>query len=166
MESQNIDKMRAGVDARFSIKMRQWRGLMRPLSIYEQNVIVAEVTQDLQQKPKAQQNGMMENSLLSIKILARASTSDVDKTDFMLTELELQKLTAKEIEFLYAEYVAACDRMNPRIEELSKAEIDVLIDECKKKEAGLPSALTELSFWQLWNVARSSLTPDERPPAK
>jgi hypothetical protein len=141
--------------------MRGWQGLLRPLSIYEQNVVIAEVSQKLTELPKPQQNAMMENSLLCIKTLVKASTSDVDKTDFTLTEMELQRLSAVEIEFLHAEYVSACQKLNPRLEMLTKSDVDALVNECKKKGESLDSQLMELSFWQCWNIARQyCLTPD------
>lgn len=162
----NIDKMRMGIAARFPLVMRSFVGTFRPLSIYETNVVAAEVMAELQTKPKTQQNAMMENSLLSIKILEKASTSDIDKTDYQVSALELQRLSAPEIEFLYAEYVSAVDKMNPRLEVLTKEQIDDLVLECKKKEDGLDLALAQLSFWQVWNIARAYLTPSEQPTDK
>lgn len=162
----NLDKMRLGVASRFPLQMRGFTATFRPLSIYETNVVAAEVVAELAQKPKSQQNPIMENSLLSIKIIEKASTSDIDKTDPQISAMELQRLSPKEVEFLYAEYVSACDKLNPRIESMTQEQIDVLVEECKKKEDGLDSALAELSFWQVWNIARSCLTSGERPQDK
>ncbi len=162
----NLDKMRQGVDTRFPLKMRGFQCLFRPLSIYETNVVAAEVVQEMSQKPKSQQNAIMENSLLSIKILEKASSSDIDKTDYAITSMELQRLSPKEIEFLYAEYVSVTEKVNPRLDKLSREQIKELIEDAKKKEGGLESALMTLSFWEVWNIALSCLTPDEQPTGK
>lgn len=160
MQSSNLDKMRAGVDARFPIILRGFSCLFRPLSMYETNIVAAEVLAEIQTKPKQQQNSMMENSLISIKTLERASTPDVEGGAPQVSGMELQKLSPQEIEFLFNEYVAGCEKLNPRLEEMNKKDIDALIDECKKKDEGLSSALMRLSFWQVWNIAHSLLTQD------
>jgi hypothetical protein len=163
----NLEKMRQGVDQRFLVRMRGFSMLVRPLSIYEQNLVASEVLADLERKPKSQQNNMMETSLLAIKSLAKASTSDIDKTDPQVGEIELQRLTAQEIEFLWAEYVSACEKLNPRLEVMTPKEVNDLVEECKKKEDGVELALAKLSFWQVWNIARHlSTTPGERPQDK
>lgn len=162
----NLDKMRQGTAQRFPITLRGYSGTFRPLSIFETNVVAAEVVAELKQKPISQQNQIMESSLLSIKILEKATTSDIGKTDPTLTAMELQRLSPKEIEFLYAEYVSACDKLDPRIETLTEEQLTALIADCKKKEDGLDSALATLSFWQVWNIARYCLTRDEQPTDK
>jgi hypothetical protein len=163
INSDNLEKMRLGINMRFPLQMRGFNCLFRPLSIYETNLVAAETLSELRSKNKDMQNNIMENSILSIKILEKASTSDVDKTDPLVSAMELQRLTPKEIEFLYAEYVTACDKLNPRIETISADDLQALIFDCKKKQDGLELALGELSFWQVWNIALYCLTQSERP---
>jgi hypothetical protein len=162
----NIDRMRQGTAQRFPVNMRGYNGTFRPLSIYETNVVASETIAEMASKPKSQQNDLMENSILSMKILEKATTSDVNKTDPQLTFMELQQLSPKEIEFLYGEYVAACEKLDPKLEKMDPKEVQVLVEEAKKKEAGLGSALMTYSFSQVWNIALYLLTRDEQPPAK
>lgn len=158
-----VEHMRMGTNSRFPIKLRSKKTiLLRPLSIYEQNKVVTDSMEEQQSKPSLQQHSMMENTVLMLKTLELASTSDYGKTDFVLSTSEMQKLSAQELQYLWAEYVSACDKLNPRLEKMSKEDMQDLISECKKKEESWESALMNLSFWELWNMAlHQSSTPSE-----
>lgn len=155
---EQIDAMRLGTDYRLEIKVRGFTMMVRPLAITESLEVAAKVQDELGALPENAQNRMTEHYLIARETLKIASTSDVGKSDFRITDLMMSKMTNDEIHFMFKQYVAACDRVNPALEMMREDEVISLVEEIKKKEAlELDSALTELSFSQLASLARHFL---------
>lgn len=157
---EEIRAMRDGVDYRLEIKVRKFSLFMRPLTLDESTEIAAEVIKQMKGIPESLRNSLTENVILCKETLKKASTSDVGKKDFGLTDLVLGKMTTDEVQFLHKQYLAVCDRVNPQFEEIPLERVAQMVDAIKKKEYHP----TELSFMELAAVCRA-LTREESPPA-
>lgn len=157
---EQIDAMRMGVDYRLEIKVRGFKMMVRPLAISETLQVASSVQDELAKLPANAQNRLTEHFILAKETLKIASTSDVGKNDPRITDLMMMNMTNDEIHFLFKQYVAVCDKVNPALEMLGPEEINCLVDDLKKnsspEELGLQ--LIELSFSQLLSLAHSFLT--------
>jgi hypothetical protein len=145
-----LEAMRMGVNARFPVKLRSFEVALRPLTIAETVQIAGEVGEELARKPNITRNAITEHVIFSIKTLALASTSAPNKGDQKLTEYVLQSLTPDELHYLFKEYCAGNDKLNPSLEKLSVEKLNELVAFSKKN----PSALIELSFLELVNLCQ------------
>jgi hypothetical protein len=159
---EQIDAMRLGVDYRMEIKVRGFTMMVRPLAISETLQVASTVQDELNKLPESARNRMTEHFILAKETLKIASTSDVGKNDWRITDLMMSKMTNDELHYLFKQYVAATDKVNPALEVLPPEEVQGIVNELKKNnsEADLASALTELSFSQLVSLARHYLTKD------
>jgi hypothetical protein len=148
-----LDQMRMGTQARFTIKMRKFEISLRPLTVFEFVSITGEVNEELSRRPEIARNAITEHVIFSIKMLEKASTSSAAKNDPKLTAAVLQDLSPDELAFLFKEYNAAVDRVNPSMETISLERINELLELAKKNDA----TLIELSFSELVNVCRHLL---------
>lgn len=157
---EQIDAMRMGVDYRLEIKVRGFTMMVRPLAISETLQVAATVQDELSKLPESARNRMSEHFILAKETLKIASTSDVGKNDPRITDLMMTHMTNDELHFLFKQYVAATDKVNPAMETLTPEEVEAIVEELKKNssDADLVSALTELSFSQLVSLARFYLT--------
>lgn len=152
-----LDAMRAGIEYRQPIRVRKWTVQLRPLSILETNEIAQEVQDELEEMKPNQRTRMAEHTLLAKKTLVRASTPDPERNSPTITELVLDKFTNDEIHYVYKQYSAIEDKVNPALEELSKESLELLVERVKKS----PSELIELSFLELVNLSRHLLTRND-----
>jgi hypothetical protein len=155
-----LEAMRAGVDFKFRVNLRKYQLTLRPLSTVEYTNMISDVMEKLQNIPEHLRSRLTENLLIAKETLKIASTPDVGSTVVGITDYILNLMTSDEIQYLYSEYVAVVDRVNPSLEEMSKEDVDRLVEDLKKKsvqEKELGLQLTELSHWQLINVARRLL---------
>lgn len=152
-----LEAMRMGVNYRQPIVVRNFKCLMRPLTIAETRIIAGEVATDMNSLPLDERNALTENSQIAKKTLQVASTSDVGATDYRLTDHMMERLTPEELEFLFKQYAAVTARCNPSLELLSQADMIKLVDAVKKKEV----PLIDLSFLQLLSIAHYYSTKDD-----
>jgi hypothetical protein len=152
-----LEAMRLGVNYRQPIVVRNFKCLMRPLTIAETRTITEEVTVELNSLSLDQRNPLTENTQIAKKTLQLASTSDVGATDYKLTDYIMERMTPEEIEYLFKQYSAVTARCNPSLELLSEADMLRLVEIVKKKEV----ALIDLSFLQLLSIAHYFTTKDD-----
>ena len=150
-----LEQMRAGVAYRFTVRLRKFEMKLRPLTVQELIQVSTETMNELQNKPELGRVAVSESTLFAIKTLELASTSAPGKTDYALPAYTLQQLSADELMFLYKEWLANNDRVNPSLEKLSREKLDELVQLAKKN----PFALIELSFWEATNLCHHLLKP-------
>lgn len=148
-----LAQMRAGVSQYHQIKLRSASVRVRPLSVSEVLECTAEAQLRIEQSPKNAQNRISEELILCKIKLERASTSDIGKTDPMMTEYILDRMTVHEILALFHAYNEWLDSIDPDVSEIGMDRLQELAEAVKKN----PSTLTELSRWELLNLARSLL---------
>lgn len=155
-----IDAMRMGVNYRLPLKIRGFQMTVRPLAIQETLQVAATVQDELSKLPSNAQNRLSEHFILAKETLKLASTSDVGRNDPRITDLILTQMTNDELHYLFKQYVAACDRVNPALEMLTPSDIQTLVDDLKKNKdkTDLELALIELSFSDLVSLAHYFLT--------
>lgn len=151
--------MRLGTEYRLEIKIRGFSIRVRPLSITESMQVASEVMDDFNRLPPSAKNSLSENTILAKKTLITASTSGPGANDPTITDLVLSQMTNDELHFLFKQYVAACDRVNPALELMSAEDVKLLADEIKKNSGEeLDLQLIELSFLELASMAHYFLT--------
>lgn len=155
-EMPDIEAMRLGVDYRFPITCRSFTVYVRPLTHQEMVKAAQEVGAEMARMPKSAQTPITEHSLLSKYILSKATTSDVGKTDYELTEPILDRMTPEELTHLFKQYVGNTDRCNPSLDAMSIEEVKELVEMVKKN----PQQAIGCSFFQLVNMVRYLLTND------
>lgn len=154
-----LDAMRMGVDYRMQLKSRDFTLMVRPLALSEMLKVYATVQDKLKTLPDTYKNQLTEHTVLAQETLKIASTSRVNGTDYVISDMMMQAMTPDELHFLYKQYVAACDRVNPSLDLLKEEEILALVDELKKNlTPDLELRLTELSFFQHMSLVRYFLT--------
>lgn len=151
---EQLDAMRMGTDYRFLVKIRGFEMYVRPLSISETIQVTANTQEKLSMLPAQSRNVLTEHTILAKETLKLASTSDVGRDDIKITDLILDRMTNDEVHFLFKQYIAATDRVNPALELMKSEDVNNLVSDLKKnKREDLASALTELSLSQLVSMA-------------
>jgi hypothetical protein len=148
-----LEAMRFGTQARFPVRIRKFEVALRPLTIAEMVSVTAEAAEDIRKQPENSQTAATEHVIFSVKMLEKASTSSPQKNDPKLTGAVLQCLTPDELAYLFKEYTAGLDKLNPSLEKLSLDKINELVALAKKN----PSLLIELSFLEVVNVCHALL---------
>ncbi len=158
---EQIDQMRAGIDYRFPVMVRDFQLMVRPLSIVETVRVAQKVAEAMKGIPDSARNRLTEHTYLAKETLVIASTSDVGVNDQRITDLILDRMTPDELSYLFKQYVQVCDRANPALESMSIQDLKDMVEGLKKKAEEEPEELvlllTELSHFQLLNVATSLL---------
>lgn len=144
---EQIDAMRQGVEYRFPVTLRGFAIMMRPLSMGETLQVASRVVERMQMAPKEQMHRMTEHTFLAGETLVLASTTDVGTNDPRLTELIIQRMTPDELQSMFKQYVAGCDRCNPSLELLKPEEVRAMAAELKKNSPG-PEELASLLIGQ------------------
>lgn len=157
--SQILTAMRNGVDHRFPVVCRKLTVRLRPLSIMEETEIEAETYDLLMKLPENKRTKLMETRLLAVKSLQLASTSSPGQNDFQLTQMELDGLTADELQFLWKQFTLGMAKYNPALEYMPQDEILELAKSLKKN----PSTLIEQSSSVILNLAHLALTLEDKP---
>lgn len=145
-----IDAMRFGVDLRLDVTLRNFSLTVRPLSIMEQMQVAAKVVDKFKMLPPSAQNNLSETMITAKETLIVASTSDVGKEDPKISDYILDRMMPSEVSFLWKQYMAACDKVNPVIEKMPADQLEQLISALKKNTL----ELTELSFQELVNICQ------------
>jgi hypothetical protein len=162
-EFPNLALIRQGIEYRFQIKIGQLVLLMRPLSITEEDRITQDVIDEMKNLPEEKKTSLKQSALLSIKKLETAQTSDVNKKDWKMSQMELSYLTPGELEYIFKNYMAGCDKINPGIETFSRDQVSQWVDALKKSSSDLEMILIESSFHQLAAICRHLLSTSELP---
>jgi len=157
-----LSAMRQGVDYRLEITCRAFKMWVRPLSSYENMLVSQEVADRLLRLPPTHRLPSVEATMRAKITLQTASTSDVGKNDYRLTELEMDRMSSDEIAYLFKQYASACDKVNPSLDTMPREQVEALAEALKKS----PSEAIELSFSDLVNIVRYLLTPDASPTVK
>jgi hypothetical protein len=156
---EQLDAMRMGTDYRFLVKIRGFEMYVRPLSISETIQVTASAQEKMSLLPPQSRNVLTEHTILAKETLKLASTSDVGRDDIRITDLILDRMTNDEVHYLFKQYIAATDRVNPALELMKPDDVNNLVSEIKKnKTEDVVSALTELSFTQLVSLAHHCVT--------
>ncbi len=161
---EQIDAMRQGVDYRFPVKLRGFSILLRPLSVGESIQVASRVKARMELAPPEMVHALTSNTYLAGETLVLASTADVDTNDPRLTELIVQRMTPDELQSLFKQYVAGCDRCNPALETMKVEEVRALADELKKNSPdpeALALQLTALSLLHLVNLTHFLLVQSD-----
>lgn len=156
-----LSQMRAGTDLKFPARLKNATINLRVLSISEMMSIYNEVSSRLVEMPATAQNRISENLILAKCILRTASTEKPGRPaeEAKLSEYLLDQLTDAEILYLYRQWVAHNDKVNPSLEEMPHEELMRLVEEVKKNHL----ELTELSISQLTSLVRYLLNKEESP---
>lgn len=145
-----LEAMRDGVEYKFPVTIRKFTVHLRPLTNMEIIHVAREVVEETRRMENASQ--VEESILTSHKQLEKASTSDPETYDPKLTGVFLAKLTPGELDFLWKQYLAGCDRCNPSMEALNKDVVMQLVEQVKKSP-NVQFALTDRSFLELVNIS-------------
>lgn len=145
-----LEAMRMGVDYHLTVKVRGFTITLRPLAIIEQQQVAATVVEKYNMLPAPAKNRLTENLITAKETLMIASTTDVGTGDPKITDYILDRMTDGEVQFLWKQYMSACDRVNPVLDELPIEKLEELVNEVKKN----PETLLELSFSEVINVCR------------
>ncbi len=149
--------MRQGVSYRFNIRIREYSLAVRPLSTMETIHAAKRAAAKFQALTQEEQTSVTESIIIVSEKLKIASTSDVGAQDEKLTDLLVSQMSPHELDYLWKQYIAGLERVNPSIEEISAEDLEALVEEVKKSPLGLRSALTELSLRQLVAISHRSL---------
>lgn len=153
-----LTALRMGTDYSFTIKVRSLVLKVRPLSIAEHVRIVNEIQAEMSTKPKNEQNGLTESSIMAMKVLELATTPEPgSKIAPAISAYLMSKMTNDEISALYNAYNSGCERLNPGIEDLTKDQLDTLVEAAKKNGS---EVLAELQPRHLVNIIHRLLTLD------
>lgn len=158
-----IEAMRMGVDYSFSVSLRRFTCILRPLANSELLRAYASVHEYVRKIPESRRTKIEEDNALARELLKLAS-ADYGKPFGTVTDTVLDEMTTEEIMFLYSEWQAICDKVNPRLEELPVDVIKEMVEDVKKNTPkDLAYQLTGFSFWQMRSILRYLLTKEELP---
>ena len=147
-------KMRMGVSFRWPIRIRDFQITVRPLTMAETLEVLGNVAAELKRQPDIYRNRIQENALIAKEHLIYASSTQPGANDFRLTHKLLNDMTIDEVLAIHKEYLSVVDKGDPAIEAMPAEELSRLVNALKKTSHEEPdSQLTELSFWQLKQVA-------------
>ena len=150
---QEIEDMRAGVSYSHIISIRKFQLKVRPISNHEQLQVASEVQKKMAVLTMDMRNQLTEHQIVARETLKFASTSDVGKTDWGITDIIMDKMTPDEIQFLFQQYVQVTDRTNPKLEKMTNEQLEELVVALKKTPADrLDLELIEVDFWQTLNL--------------
>lgn len=142
-----LDLMRQGVDYSFEIACRQFKVRVRPLTCLEIIQATSAAAEAYEKLPQAQRISVTASLLNAMHQLECASAGDVGEEP-QLTLAHLQMMSPDEINHLWKQYVRVTDRVNPSLEEMTKEELDKLV-EALKKSSDPASILIDLSISNL-----------------
>lgn len=156
-----LEASRLGISYRFKVQLRNTFLMLRPLSIAEEDQITQEVIAEMENLSPARQTSLKQSALLAVKKLEKAQTTDYMTKDYKVSSLELSQMTPGELDYVFKQYNAHCEKLNPILEEYEPAQLKEVIEGLKKSSKDTVRTLTELSFFQLRNICLHLLTQEE-----
>lgn len=162
-EFPNLELIRQGIQYRFKIKTRGLELNCRPLSVFEEDQIAQEVLEEMEALPQHRRTSLRESIAMAVKKLEKAQTSDIGLSDAKVYAKELERMTPGEIDHLFKQYNACCDKVNPVIERMNPDDVEKGIAVLKKNSTEAEKILTESSFFQLVSICLHLLPLVESP---
>lgn len=156
----DVDAMRMGVEYTFQVSLPRSarRYALRPVSNAEMMQCYHNVWEYVSKLPKTAQNKISEDHATAREILKQAS-SPFGTYAPTITDHILDQLTLDQVTFLYKEWLATCEKVNPNIEHMEDGQMREVVEMVKKNSPeDLDYQLTDLSFWQLRDLVRYLLT--------
>ena len=150
-----LAKMRAGTQEVYEIEMRELKIPVRVLSIDE----LSAVRRDAIQKVSMQMGDDTDKALHTQKAVLRLASTLVPNSAPMLADKLLSRLGVDEINFLYNEYIAIMDRVNPALETIQPEQFRALVDALKKNTM----SAKDLSLHQLRAICTAFQELIQRP---
>ena len=107
-QSDILSKLRAGVEYKFKIKVRELELEMRPLTVTEYSQVADQVADHIKTLKPDSRNRFNENVIFAMYVLIKATKESPEMKDeeATLNFPVLQKMTNDEIGTIYDEYVA------------------------------------------------------------
>lgn len=166
-EFPSLSLIRQGVDYRFRIKCRSLELAVRPLSIAEEDQIAQDVMESMEKLPVVRQTSIRQSMMLSIKKLEMAQSAQPGSQEGVkVFQAELQHMTPGEIDHLFKQYIAGCDRVNPLMDRLGAEDLQKIVDHLKKNSTVREMTLIESSFFHLVDLCLHLLNTGESPTDK
>lgn len=157
IKDHEISAMREGVEYRLPIVVRNFKMMVRPLSIDETVQVAADVTEEMNKMPEKGRNRLTEETLLAKFTIEKASTSSPETNDPKITAAVLGNMTPDELHAIFKQYVWVCDRVNPVLESMSPEKLQEIVDLLKKNSL----QVTELSTWDMAQLVLFFIAKDE-----
>lgn len=159
-ENDDVDAMRMGVEYSFEVgfprSAKRYR--LRPISNSEMMQVYHNVWEHCAKLPISARNKVSEDHATAREILKQASSPFGEYVP-SITDPVLDGLTMDQVTFLYKEWLATCERVNPNVDKMTTEQLQGIVDLVKKNNPeDLEYQLTDLSFWQLRNLASYLLT--------
>lgn len=146
----NLEAMRLGVEYQAKVYFRGKAYRIRPLSAKERLQCNEDVVEYFSKKSPEMRLGINEALVIGMFTLEVASTSKPGVFDPELPMMFLENLTSDEISYLWKQYTAICQKVNPEFEEIPAEEIMELVEQVKKSPER--ATLIDLSFFRLVDV--------------
>jgi hypothetical protein len=161
-----MESLRQGIDFRFPVDFKGKKIKLRPLSIMEEDQIARDILGLMNDLPAHERNSMSETIRLTQMKLEIASTSDVGVYDPSLPQAELKRLTPPQIDKIFKEWLAGCEKANPAPEKVTAEQLEIFVEALKKSTENTGKVLTELSFFQLVDICQFLVNREKSPTDK
>ncbi len=157
-----IEAMRMGTEYSFPVQLRKFSINLRPISNAETMQCYGDVADYINSLSPSRRTKIEEDNALAREFLKKASSPSDQPNAPRLTDPILSAMTNDEMMYLYKEWQATCDRVNPSLEKMPIDKLKELVEDIKKNPPeDLVYQLTELSFGQLVNLATYLLTKSD-----
>ena len=153
--------MRAGIEFRFEISVRQFKVKVRPLSNLEIIECTGNAVADYEKLPETKRTSITLSLLHAMHQLERASSPDIGEPGELSFAL-LNHMNNEEVNSLWKQYVRVCDKVNPSFDSIESDKVSAIVEDLKKNSDPL-SVLTDLSISSL--IAVSLRLVEETRPA-
>lgn len=157
MGLEDLAAMRMGVSYYDTIKIRKYALRIRCLSVSEKQKIMNDVRATLLRGSEEEQSKVNQELEIAKQTIMLASTSDIDKSDYKITDFVLGAMTIDEVLYLWKQYTDFEERVSPEAEQLPIEAVNKLIEDLKKKQI----QLNDLSWTECRSIARSFLTRED-----
>lgn len=163
-EFPSLALIRQGVDYRFKIRCRNLELSVRPLSIYEEDQVIQRVASKMEESPEHLRTSLRQTMLLAINKLEMAQSDEPNSLNGVKVHAaELQMLTPGELDHLFKQYISHCDKVNPMLERLNKADLEQVVERLKKNSSVREMTLIESSFFHLVDISLHLLSTGDSP---
>lgn len=151
----DLELMRAGVDYKFTISLRDYRVTVRPLTATEIVSAASKAAESYMKLSETERVNISASLLSAMYHLEMSSAPDVGEMG-KLPFAMLQKMTPDEVNHLFKQYVRVTERVNPDFEEIPLDRVKELVSNLKKN-SDKRSPLIDISISELMAVCLSLL---------